>query len=76
MDAHAKRADDLPGTLGLLQEINDTAEIRAGGKPWFVLIERQPLDDASWNKGSDFQHTARVCLQHLLHHERQGSAPH
>ena len=51
---HAKTVEDLPGTLGLLQEIYDTAEVRAGGKPWFVLIEKQPLDDESWKKGLIF----------------------
>ena len=48
MPEHAKTVDDLQGTLGLLQQIYDTAEVRAGGKPWFVLIEKQPLDDESW----------------------------
>ena len=51
MDVHAKTVEDLPGTLALLQEIFDTAEIRAAGKPWFVLIEKQPLDSESVNKG-------------------------
>ena len=54
MPEHAKTVDDLPGTLGLLQQIYDTAEVRAGGKPWFVLIEKQPLDDESWKKGLIF----------------------
>ena len=54
MDVHAKTVEDLPGTLALLQEIFDTAEVRAGGKPWFVLIEKQPLDDESWKKGLIF----------------------
>jgi hypothetical protein len=54
MPEHAKIVDDLPGTLGLLQQIYDTAEVRAGGKPWFVLIEKQPLDDESWKKGLIF----------------------
>ena len=39
MPEHGKTLDDLPGTLGLLQQIYDTAEVRAGGKPWFVLCE-------------------------------------
>ena len=51
MDVHAKTVEYLPGTLALLQEIFDTAEIRAAGKPWFVLIEKQPLDSESVNKG-------------------------
>ena len=54
MPEHAKTVDDLPGTLSLLQQIYDTAEVRAGGKPWFVLIEKQPLDDESWKKGLIF----------------------
>jgi hypothetical protein len=54
MPEHAKTVEDVPGTLGLLQEIYDIAEVRAGGKPWFVLCERQPLDDASWKKGLIF----------------------
>jgi hypothetical protein len=54
MPEHAKTVEDVPGTLGLLQEIYDTAEVRAGGKPWFVLCERQPLDDESWKKGLIF----------------------
>ena len=51
MPEHAKRVDDLPGTLGLLQELYDTTEVRAGGQPWFVLVERQILDDESKKKG-------------------------
>ena len=54
MDVHAKTVEDVPGTLGLLQEIYDTTEVRAAGKPWFVLCERQPLDDQSWKKGLIF----------------------
>ena len=54
MPEHANTVEDLPGTLGLLQQIYDTAEARAGGKPWFVLIEKQPLDDESWKKGLIF----------------------
>ena len=54
MPEHAKTVDDLPRTLALLQQIYDTAEVRAGGKPWFVLIEKQPLDDESWKKGLIF----------------------
>ena len=51
MDVHAKTVQDVPGTLGLLQEIYNTAEVRAAGKPWFVLCEKQPLDDESWKRG-------------------------
>ena len=54
MPEHAKTVEDVPGTLGLLQEIYDTAEVRAAGKPWFVLLEKQPLDAASWKKGLIF----------------------
>ena len=54
MPEHGKTVDDLPGTLGLLQQIYDTAEVREGGKPWLVLIEKQPLDDESWKNGLIF----------------------
>ena len=54
MPEHAKTVNDLPGTLSLLQQIYDTAKVRAGGKPWFVLIEKQPLDDESWKEGLIF----------------------
>ena len=54
MDVHAKTVEDVSGTVALLQEIYDTAEVRAGGKPWSVLCERQPLDDQSWKKGLIF----------------------
>jgi hypothetical protein len=54
MPEHGKTVDDLPGTLGLLQQFYDTAEVRAGSKPWFVWIEKQPLDDKSWKKGLIF----------------------
>ena len=54
MDVHAKTIEDLPATLGLLQEIYDTTEVRAAGKPWFALIERQHLDSESWKKGLIF----------------------
>ena len=54
MDVHAKTVEDVPGTLGLLQEIYDTTEVRAAGKPWCVLCEKQPLDDESWKKGLIF----------------------
>ena len=54
MQEHAKTVEDVPGTLGFLQDIYDTAEVRAGGTPWFVLIEKQPLDDESWKKGLIF----------------------
>ena len=54
MPEHAKTVEDVPGTLALLQEIYDTADVRAGGKPWFVLCERQPLDSESLSKGLIF----------------------
>ena len=54
MPEHGKTVEDVPATLALLQEIYDTAEVRAGGKPWSVLCERQPLDDESWKKGMIF----------------------
>jgi hypothetical protein len=54
MDVHAKTVEDVPGTLALLQQIYDTAKVRAGGKPWFVLCERQPLDSEQVSKGLIF----------------------